>query len=168
MEVVVNSSGLKLIKKYERYYLRFVGGQYEEYPCDLLITNKEAMSIIADNAIIKTVRDEYKKKIPWTLLYFVDEAIKDYMLYVCNMTEKRIAKGLEKFNRHKDIKMEFYETIMYDDFPVNSPITVEGYNAKQLNQNTHLSVIGAYNYLIYLREDAKNALEDLQKGLPQK
>ena len=111
MEIVVNGSGLKLIKKYERYYLRFEGGQYEEYPCDLLITNKEAMSIIADDTIIKTVIDKYKKKISWNLLYFVDKAIKDYMLYVCNMTEKSIAKGLEKFNRHKDIKMEFYETI---------------------------------------------------------
>lgn len=57
---------------------------------------------------------------------------------------------------------------MYDDFPANNPITVEGYNAKQLNKNTHLSVIGAYNYLIYLREDAKNALNNLRKGLPQK
>lgn len=168
METIVNDSGMKLIKKYERYYIRFMGGQHEEYPCDLLITNREAASVITDNTTMKVIMDKYKKEIPWTLSYFVEEAITNYMLYACGTTKKGIAKELERLNRHKDIKMEFYETIMYGDFPANNPITVEGYNAKQLNKNTHLSVIGAYNYLIYLREDTKNALTNLQKGLPKK
>ena len=63
----------------------------------------------------------------------------------------------------EDIKMEFYETIMYESFPVNSPIKVEGYTAQQLNETTHLTVMGAYNYLIYLREDPKMALDNLKK-----
>lgn len=44
---------LKLIKKYELYYIRFIGGQHEEYPCDLRISNEEALSIISNNNIQK-------------------------------------------------------------------------------------------------------------------
>ena len=46
MEVIVKNSGLKLIKKYEKYYIRFIGGQYAEYPCDLLITDTLIKKII--------------------------------------------------------------------------------------------------------------------------
>lgn len=54
MKIIVNDSGIKLIKKYERYYLRFMGGQHEEYPCDLLITNREAASVITD--VMKNIK----------------------------------------------------------------------------------------------------------------
>lgn len=60
MKIIVNDSGIKLIKKYERYYLRFMGGQHEEYPCDLLITNREAASVITDNTTMKVIMDVMK------------------------------------------------------------------------------------------------------------
>lgn len=168
MEIIVDNTGLKLIKKHEKYYIRFIGGQYEEYPCDLLITDDEAENIISDNSKIRMIRDSYKRKMSWTLSTFVDTTIRDYMRSVCNMTEKRAEKNMEQFNRHNDIKMEFYEALMYEQFPINNPITVEGYTAKELHQNHHLSIFGAYNYLIYLREDPGNAIKDLQRSLPIK
>ena len=57
MELVLEYKGLSLIKKYDKYYIRFIGGQREEYPCDLAISNKEAMSVISSNEAIKNVRD---------------------------------------------------------------------------------------------------------------
>ena len=71
-------------------------------------------------------------------------------------------------NRHEDIKFELYETIVYNKFPVAGAIQVHGYTAEKLNKSTHLSILGSYNYLIYLREDKMNALSDLEKGLPVK
>lgn len=165
MEQLLEYKGLELIKKYDRYYIRFIGGTHIEIPCELLITNREAMDIISGNTQIKAVMNEYKSKIVWDLSYFIDSAIRDYMLYGGNMSEKRIEKGMVKLNRHEDIKMEFYETIMYESFPANSPIKVEGYTAQQLNETTHLTIMGAYNYLIYLREDPKTALANLKKEL---
>ena len=165
MEQILEYNGLKLIKKYDRYYIHFIGGIHMEIPCELLITNREAMDIISDNTQIKAVMNGYKSKIVWDLSYFIDSAIRDYMFYECNMSEKRIEKDMIKLNRHEDIKMEFYETIMYESFPVNSPIKVEDYTAQQLNETTHLTVMGVYNYLIYLREDPKTALDNLKKEL---
>lgn len=168
MELVLEYKRLSLIKKYDKYYIRFIGGQREEYPCDLAISNKEAMSIISSNEAIKNVRDEYKKKVEWTTRYFIDSFLADYMFYECNMSEKRINANIDKLNRHVDIKFELYETLIYEKFPVAGAITVCGYTAESLKKSTHLSILGSYNFLIYILEDEKNALEDLSKGLPIK
>ena len=165
MEIIVNLEGKMLIKKYDRYYIRFTGGTHEELLCDLLISNKDAMDIVADNSKISRVFYEYARKTEWTKAYFVDSVIKDHMFYACHMSEKRIEKGIEKFKRHQEIKIEIYRTLMRETFPKNRAIIVEGYTAEQLNETTHLTVMGAYNYLIYLREDPKTALDNLKRGL---
>ena len=168
MEQILEYKGLSLIKKYDHYYIRFIGGQREEYPCDLAISNKEAMSIISSNDMIKTVRDEYKKKVEWTARYFIDSFISDYMFYESNMSEKRIKANIDKLDRHEDIKFELYETLIYERFPTAGAIEVCGETAESLKKSTHLTILGAYNFLIYLREDEANALNDLKKGLPIK
>ena len=168
MEIIISYKGTKLIKKYNQYYIRFMGRQYADEPCDILISDNEAMSILSNNEEIKRIRDDYKKRIPWTLEHFMDVAISDYMFNECNMSEKRITKGIEKLNRHTDLKLELYETLMYDSFPKNAAISVCGYTAKSLKECTQLSILGVYNYLIYLREDPQNAIADLKAGLPRK
>jgi hypothetical protein len=50
----------------------------------------------------------------------------------------------------------------------SNPIKVEGFTACQLATNYPLSPLGAYNYLIYLREMPVQALADLEAGLPRK
>lgn len=166
MEQILEYKGLSLIKKYDRHYIRFIGGQTEEYPYDLAITNEEAMSILASPEMIVTIRDAYKKKIEWTAHYFVDAFLSDYMLYECQMSEKRIKTNIDKLNRHEDIKFELYETLIYERFPTTGAIKVCGETAESLKNSTHLTILGSYNFLIYLREDEANALTDLRKGLP--
>ncbi len=168
MELVLESNGLKLIKKYDRYYIRFIGGQMDDMICDLGITNKDAMTIISNHESIKPILDEYSKQVSWTKEYFIDNMIKEYMFYEVNMSEKRINLNIQKLNRHTDIKNELYFTISNEKFPVEGAISVCGYTAQKLKETTRLSILGSYNYLIYLREDEKNALTDLQKGLPIK
>ena len=43
-----------------------------------------------------------------------------------------------------------------------------GYTAETLHRDYNLSPLGAYNYLVYLKEDPNNALTDLKAGLPRK
>lgn len=75
---------------------------------------------------------------------------------------------MEKLNRHEDIKFELYETFAYEEFPQSGAIEVCGYTAEKIKNSTSLSVLGAYNYLIYLREDEAAALENIKKELPEK
>lgn len=155
MELVLEYNGLSLVKKYDKYYIRFIGGQREEYPFDLAISNKEAMSIISSNELIKNVRDKYKKKVEWTSRYFIDSFLTDYMFYECNMTEKQINDNIDKLNKHEDIKFELYETLIYEKFPASGAITICGYTAKLLKNSTNLSIFECYNFLIDILEDKK-------------
>lgn len=115
MEILAEYKGLKLIQKYGQYYIRFMGGQYEETPCDLHITDQEASIILAQPDTLKTVRDTYKKRMCWTKDYFVDSALKDYLSYVCGLKDEVIKIVLKQFDTRKEIKMELYDLIMYKD-----------------------------------------------------
>lgn len=55
---------------------------------------------------------------------------------------------------------------MDDEVFTPNPIKVEGFTAQHLATNYPLSALGAYNYLIYLREMPEKALADLKAGLP--
>ncbi len=79
-----------------------------------------------------------------------------------------IEAAIKKLDTYADIKNELYETLKSGCFPLNHAIIESGYTAQALNENTFLTVLGAYNYLIYLRDDTENALLDLKKGLPTK
>lgn len=86
------------------------------------------------------------------------------------MSQKVAILSLLDLQKQNDIYNEFMNGITSEPFafPPESPISVEGYTAKELYDNYPLSEIGAYNYLIYLRNDPKSALSDLKKGLPRK
>lgn len=85
------------------------------------------------------------------------------------MSEKRAVLAIQKLLTHKDIYDEFDLVIKLGKYAKeSSAVSVEGYTAETLNVNYPLSLLGAYNYLIYLRESPKEALEDLKKGLPRK
>lgn len=55
-----------------------------------------------------------------------------------------------------------------EKFNEASNVIVEGYTAKRLADETILTSLGAFNFLIYLREEPKEALADLKAKLPRK
>ncbi len=97
-----------------------------------------------------------------------ENAVKDYMLKECKMSPKRAEEAYLKLKKHCDLLNEFYFYVKNGRFMSFEPQTSEGISAEQLFENTYLSPLGAYNYLIYLRESPKEALADLKKGLPRK
>ena len=90
---------------------------------------------------------------------------------VCSyqMTTKRAVIMLEKIARHPDIFDEFQQTINFSTRQrIDNAVCVEGYTAWALETTTRLNTIGAYNYLVYLREDPEGAKRALTAGLPVK
>lgn len=85
------------------------------------------------------------------------------------MTDKRAVLAIQKLQAYPEIYDEFVLALATGKYANElSAITVEGFTAEKLNTDFPLSLLGAYNYLIYLRESPKEALEDLRKGLPRK
>lgn len=124
----------------------------------------------------------YPKEVQLNLLALLSEVesstyeYNDYDKHVLNMletkfrmSEKRSVLAVQKLLAHKDIYDEFVLTATSGQYTKESGVvSVEGYTAEALSSNYPLSMLGAYNYLIYLRESPKEALEDLKNGLPRR
>ena len=98
----------------------------------------------------------------------MDSEVLKYLQENEKMTDKVAFQILGKLERHPDILEEFGQWIGSKEFPGEGPISVEGYTAERLVKSTYLRPVGAYAYLIYLREKPSEALDDLKRGLPRK
>lgn len=89
---------------------------------------------------------------------------------IFKLNQRRAISSLLKLSDYEDLFSEFVSCIAQDDFvfPKAEAIEERGYTAQSLSEKYPLSGLGAYNYLIYLREAPEEALEDLRKGLPRK
>lgn len=96
--------------------------------------------------------------------------------YVCDFLQKKY--NISKFDVNdiwNDLKYDFHVLNEVKYFALNGKFVpkddcykVEGYSAQDIYEKTYLTEIGAYNYLIYLKEDPEQALKDLKNGLPIK
>lgn len=76
-----------------------------------------------------------------------------------------IKKKLGMFEKHSDVASEFEYWIKNNDYKTNDAITVEGYTAKSLSeQSKYLAGEGAFVMMIELRENPQKAKEQLLKG----
>lgn len=97
-----------------------------------------------------------------------DGLVFEFIKEKSSLPEKRIEKMMKDLKIHFDLYSEIVEYLMNGNNYIKKMIEVEGYNAKELSDNYKLSIVGAYNYLIYLREDSVSALADLKAGLPRR
>ena len=95
------------------------------------------------------------------------EMIVEYLCKECDMSENRAKSVIRGLGKHKEVYYEFASYVKNRQFPQDA-FAVEGYTAEQLHNNYPLSVVGAYNFLVYLLEEPQEALADLKAGLPRK
>lgn len=97
----------------------------------------------------------------------IREMVKVYLCDDCGLSEKRAQSNIKELAKHKEIYYEFAYYVENRKYKEDA-VCIEGYTAKLLHEKFPLSVIGAYNYLVYLVEEPRNALADLKAGLPRK
>lgn len=97
-----------------------------------------------------------------------DGDLVDAMQSRYGLSMKKTVLALSRLEKYPDIWEEFTEGMTQDPFrfPKDGAVSVEGHTAEELFRSTKLKELGAYNYLIYLREQPERALADLEKGLP--
>lgn len=97
-----------------------------------------------------------------------DGDLVDAMQSRYGLSIKKTVLALSRLKKYPDIWEEFTEGMTQDPFrfPKDGAVSVEGHTAEELFRSTKLKELGAYNYLIYLREQPERALADLEKGLP--
>ena len=86
-----------------------------------------------------------------------------------SVSPNRMDAKVKEFSRHTDIYEELINYILAgEQFEETVSVAVEGYTDKRLMNETILTPIGAFGYLVYLREKPKEALADLKANLPHR
>lgn len=98
-----------------------------------------------------------------------EEELVNRVKILFQLNQKSAINALNKLEKYPDLFEEFKRGCSLETFafPLEG-IKVLDYDARMLYSQYPLSPLGAYNYLIYLQEKPKEALEDLKNGLPRK
>lgn len=156
----------ELIKKYGNWYIRIYMGAHGPMPCDLAITEAEAMRILNAKDPYGMMLDIQHQTTDYVKLskgiadrqYFKELMIKDYLINVEGLSQKRIDDTIKQLNKDQTLLSEFYWTLANERFS-KRPRKVEGYTAEILYLNTHVPLSDAYLYLICLTDFPEETLE---------
>lgn len=120
MEVLFALDGLTLEKKWNGYYIRFMGEQMDDLPCEIRITSEEAAKIKKNKEAIREILDKYKDgRIPWTEEFFMNSGIVDYLLFKGISIDRVKRNFLDSFDwnqYHNDkyAKKKFYQYVWHE------------------------------------------------------
>lgn len=156
-----------LIDQYGSKYIRFVAGEINDCILQRRITDDEAAKIQRGELTMEGVLNYYNNQGGCSPDDLRDGLLKDYLRTVGMYSKQQIDRIVEKLKTYGDIFFEFYDYVLYQKF-IDGGITINGFTAEYLANDYALSPLGAYNYLIYLREMPEKALADLNSCLPSK
>ena len=155
----------QLIKRYQdRYYIRFEleSGFIAELPVSEIPTGKNVVKLITDkpSEMIKIV-NAFRQKGDWTETSYVQSTIIDCLLYSGDMPMTQASKIWSKLSRHEDLVQEMYNMIVEGSPGIRS-VKAAGFTARKLMDITQMTLIGAYLFMVSLREDPEKALPQLK------
>lgn len=98
-----------------------------------------------------------------------EKTIVAYLQLQYGYSPEKAQRTLNYLLQVKDIAFEYWYFIKYGDFiPDKFAENYSGYTAKRLKQETSLTELGAFNYMVYLKRKPEEALANLKKGLPRR
>ena len=99
-----------------------------------------------------------------------EEMLCRYIQQKYGYSEKRSRVMVDQMLPYSDIFEEFFNYSRVGKFRKKDESQVEicGYTAEVLNRDFNLSPLGAYNFLVYLKEEPERAIADLMARLPRK
>lgn len=109
------------------------------------------------------------KAISEHIIYTPKEKLFAYWRSEYNMNEQALQQAWDYLRQDFHVLNEVKYYVVNGEFvPEKYAYKVQGYSAQHLFETTYLDVLGAFNYLIYLKRKPKEALADLKAGLPRK
>ena len=160
MQKLVKYDDMELIVKYNKYYIRFWDAHMHRYPYDLEVSTKDADTIFVDKSTIRPIRDSYRNGLQWTDDILIDNYLKEYLENESEYDEENILVMLKLLNKHNDIKLELYESLIFEAFPLGKFIRVNGYSALHICWSQKKSMFDSYMELVQLRENQDADFEE--------
>jgi len=178
VEVIVSCTDLldetikyQLVRRYkDRYYIRFEleSGFIAELPVSEIPTGKDVVKLIKEKPeeMIRIV-NAFRQKGDWTETSYVQSTIIDCLLYSGDMPMKQASKIWAKLSRYDDLVQEMYNMIV-EGTPGFRSVKAAGFTSKKLMDITQMTLIGAYLFMVTLREEPEKALPQLKNMMIDK
>jgi hypothetical protein len=134
---------------------------------DFFKNEEEAFDFIFKKVFVDLSRKRY-----YTMI--IDEKIVkipkgkvcSYIRDTYSLSEAQAADAWNYLKQDMKVLFEFKHYVATGEFvPEKFSYKVQGYSAEQLYKTTYLEALGAFNYLIYLKKNPKEALANLKAGL---
>ena len=127
-------------------------------------------SFCSENEAVEYAKDILNKKLLASKGNSKFEMLQRYIQQKYGYSDKRASSMLNQMKLYDDIFEEFFNYARIGKFCKKDKTQTQvcGYTAETLHRDYKLSPLGAYNYLVNLKEDTNNALTDLKAGLPRK
>lgn len=107
-----------------------------------------------------TVMENFEDKEPIIVEYIKSEY---------GYSDAKVQKALDYLLQVKIIAFEFLYFIENGSYVPDKYASVfSGYTAKRISTETDLTILGAFNYMVFLKRNPKEALSNLEKGLPRR
>ncbi|MCD8049732.1 MAG: nucleotide exchange factor GrpE [Clostridia bacterium] len=98
-----------------------------------------------------------------------EPTITEYLKQEYGYSEKQAKEAMDYLLQVKNIAFEFYNYITTGDFlSERFACNFSGYTAKRIKEETPLTLLGSFNYMVYLDRKPEEALANLKKGLPRR
>lgn len=111
---------------------------------------------LSDVKFLKTQMKQLPEKVPLITKYLK----KEY-----KYTDKKAADAVKYLMQAREIAVEFVYYIEHSDFiPERYASNFHGYTAKRISQETILTLLGAFNCMVYLKIKPEKALAQLKRG----
>lgn len=124
-------------------------------------------SFCSENEAVEYAKDILNKKLLASKGNSRFEMLQRYIQQKYGYSDKRASSMLNQMILYDDIFEEFFNYARVGKFCKKDKTQTQvcGYTAETLHCDYNLSPLGAYNYLVYLKEDPSNALTDLKELL---
>lgn len=124
-------------------------------------------SFCSENKAVEYAKDILNKKLLASKGNSRFEMLQRYIQQKYGYSDKRASSMLNQMILYDDIFEEFFNYARVGKFCKKDKTQTQvcGYTAETLHCDYNLSPLGAYNYLVYLKEDPNNALTDLKELL---
>lgn len=97
------------------------------------------------------------------------DVVADFLRSRYGLDEQGAKETWEYLCQDFEVLNEFKYFVLNNDFvPDDLCVKRNNYSAKKIFESTYLEEIGAYNYLVFLKNNPARALEKLKAGLPRK
>lgn len=161
MRILMQDAKYTLLEQYGFCYIRYT---VDNVVYQLSVTSEAREKLLTGAFVMSDIVKDYETAglcdVSCMRRMHVKACIKNSTGY----SGERLDKVVDKLETYDDIFSEFYRYVLYEAMPVDGAlVSVKGFTAPVLCENYMLTPLGAYNYLIYLRECPRDAMRDLKK-----